>query len=91
MGDEHNGEPLLPLDHDVPEKVAYGNPDTPKPGPYPVGDLFLDLLVLGDRQVVFLPSIRDGLIQIVYEIPRNVTIAKLFCQIEAMRTTPEDG
>jgi hypothetical protein len=76
MGDEHDGEPLLPLDHDVFEKVAHGNPNTPKPGPYPVGKLFLDLLVLGNRQVVFLPSISDGLIQTVYDIPRNVTIVK---------------
>ena len=40
-------------------------PKAPKPGSYPVGNLLLDLLVLGDRQVVFLPSFRDGLNQIV--------------------------
>ncbi len=36
------------------KKFAYGNPDAAKPGPYPVGKFLLSLLILCDRQCVFL-------------------------------------
>ena len=52
MGDEHDGEPLLPLHHYVLEKIAERDPDTTEPGRYPVGEFLFSLLILCDRQYV---------------------------------------
>ena len=50
MGDEHDGEPLLPLLHDVLEEGQDGHPEPPQRRADPVRELLLDLLVLGDGQ-----------------------------------------
>jgi hypothetical protein len=78
MGDEHDGEPLLPLLHDVFEKGKDGHPVPPQRSADPVRELLLDLLVLGNGQDSSLSCY--GVYSTVYENHRQATIGAVSCQ-----------